>query len=168
MNKYLSTLGYMGPNILLALILFTFASQNLTSPYPYIYVVAWQILSHLTNVIMKNNIRAPRPDSDKDPQFANLKPTLENYLSIHKHYGMPSGHAQATVSELTFIALYFKKPLLTSIALLQTTLTLYQRYKTRRHSIKQLAAGSVVGMLAGLAFYYIYPRLISPRDITVL
>jgi membrane-associated phospholipid phosphatase len=168
MNKYLSTLGYMGPNILLALILFTFASQHLTSPYPYMYVVTWQILSHLVNVVMKNTIRAPRPDSDKDPQFAHLKPTLDNYLSIHKNYGMPSGHAQATVSELVFIALYFKKPLLTGIALLQTALTLYQRYKTRRHSIKQLAAGSGVGVLIGLAFYYIYPRLISPRDITVL
>jgi membrane-associated phospholipid phosphatase len=168
MNKYLSTLGYMGPNILLALILFTFASQHLTSPYPYMYVVTWQILSHLVNVVMKNTIRAPRPDSDKDPQFAHLKPTLENYLSIHKNYGMPSGHAQATVSELTFIAMYFRKPWLTTVALLQTALTLWQRYTTRRHSAEQLLAGSAIGLLVGLGFVKLYPKIVNADDITCL
>lgn len=168
MNKYLSTIGYLGPNILLALILFTFASQHLTSPYPYMYVVTWQILSHLVNVVMKNTIRAPRPDSDKDPQFAHLKPTLENYLSIHKNYGMPSGHAQATVSELTFIAMYFRKPWLTTVALMQTALTLWQRYTTRRHSAEQLLAGSAIGLLVGLGFVKLYPKIVNADDITCL
>ena len=153
MNKYLSTLGYQGPNILLALILLTFASQHLTSPFPYMIVIAWQILSHLLNVTIKNILRAPRPDSHKDPNFSQLKPTLANFLTIHRQFGMPSGHAQATVSELIFIALYFKQPLLTAIAFLQTALTLWQRYQTRRHSTKQLAAGSALGLVVGLAFY---------------
>ena len=153
MNKYLSTLGYQGPNILLALILFTFASQDLTMPFPYMAVLAWQILSHLLNLTIKNILRAPRPDSYKDPHFADLKPTLDNFLTVHRQFGMPSGHAQATVSELTFIALYFKQPLLTAFAFLQTGLTLWQRYETRRHSVKQLAAGSIIGGGVGFAFY---------------
>ena len=168
MNKYLSTVGYLGPNILLALILFMLASQHVTSPYPYMYVTAWQILSHLSNVIMKNTLRSPRPDSDKDPQFANLKPTFVNYLSIHKNYGMPSGHAQATVSELTFIAMYFRKPWLTTVALLQTALTLWQRYTTRRHSAEQLLAGSAIGLLVGLGFVKLYPKIVNADDITCL
>jgi membrane-associated phospholipid phosphatase len=66
---------------------------------------------------------------------------------------MPSGHAQAVVSELTFIALYFQKPWLTGVAALQTALTLWQRYATRRHSLTQLAVGSALGLLVGLGFY---------------
>jgi membrane-associated phospholipid phosphatase len=159
MNKYLSSLGYHGPTILLGLILSTFASQHITNPYPYLFVIAWQFMSHLLNVTIKNTLRAPRPDSDKDPQFANLKPTLKNYMSIHKHYGMPSGHAQATLSEFTFIVLYFKKPWLTAVALSQTLLTLWQRYTTRRHSAAQLAAGSALGIVVGLVFYKIYNKL---------
>jgi membrane-associated phospholipid phosphatase len=153
MNKYLSTLGYQGPNILLALILMAFASQHLTSPFPYMIVLAWQILSHLLNVTIKNILRAPRPDSHKDPNFSQLKPTLANFLTVHRQFGMPSGHAQATVSEFIFIALYFKQPLLTAIAFFQTTLTLWQRYETRRHSAKQLFAGSALGLAVGAAFY---------------
>ena len=167
MNKYLSTLGYLGPNILLALILLTLAQHQITNPYSYAIVIGWQFLSHLLNVILKNTIKAPRPDSDKDPQFANLKPTRENYMTIHKHYGMPSGHAQATVSELTFIALYFKNPMLTAFALAQTLLTLWQRYQTRRHSAEQLAAGSALGLLVGLAFLKGFPKL-NREEITVL
>jgi len=159
MNKYLSLLGYHGPNILLCLILLTFAYQHETNPYPYLVVVAWQFTSHLLNVTIKNILRAPRPDSDKDPQFANLKPTLKNYMSVHKHYGMPSGHAQATLSELVFITLYFKQPWLTAAALSQTALTLWQRYTTRRHSAEQLAAGSALGIVVGLVFYKIYNKI---------
>jgi membrane-associated phospholipid phosphatase len=156
MNKYLSLLGYLGPNTLLALILITFASQRISTPYPYLAVLAWQILSHLLNVTLKNSIRAPRPlDSDKDIQLKPT-PTFANYLTIHRQYGMPSGHAQACVSELTFIALYFKKPLLTCFALTQTALTLWQRYATHRHSVKQLIAGSVVGLVVGLVFYRVF------------
>ena len=154
MNKYLSILGYQGPNILLVLILYLLAfHQHITAPAAYIAVLAWQLASHLINVIIKNILQAPRPDSEKDPNFTNLKPTLANFLTIHREYGMPSGHAQATVSELVFIALYFRQPFFTAFAFLQTGLTLYQRYATRRHSLEQLLTGSSVGVLIGLVFY---------------
>jgi membrane-associated phospholipid phosphatase len=165
MNKYLSNLGYQGPNILLVLILLSLASPHRTSPYPYLIVIVWQMLSHLINVILKNTIKAPRPDSDKDAQFANLKPTLKNYLTIHRHYGMPSGHAQATLSQLVFIILFFKKPWLTLVASTQTCLTLWQRYTTRRHSLEQLAVGSILGIVIGVIFYKIFNNY---NDITIM
>ena len=169
MNKYLSMLGYLGPNSLLALILLTFAYQHVSNPLLYAVVIAWQIVSHFINVSVKNILRAPRPDSDKDPNFGHLKPTFANFLTIHRHYGMPSGHAQATVSELTFIALYFKQPALTALAAAQTLLTLWQRYETRRHSAKQLLAGSALGLAIGLGFYLLFQKIIPEKDrITVL
>jgi len=159
MNKYLSKWGYHGPNILLFLIFIGFIQEEVTSPVPYLIVIVWQFLSHLLNVTIKNTLRSPRPDSDKDPQFAHLKPTLKNYMTIHREYGMPSGHAQATFSELIFIILYFRKPWLSVVALMQTLLTLWQRYETRRHSVEQLVAGSALGILVGLIFLRVYPSL---------
>jgi membrane-associated phospholipid phosphatase len=154
MNKYLSEIGYQGYNILLILILLALAYNHVTNPFIYAAVIAWQILNHLLNVTIKNILRAPRPDSNPE-EFAKIKNSvsLNNYLTIHKHFGMPSGHAQAVVSELVFIMLYFNKPILTAVAALQAGLTIWQRYETRRHSIPQLIAGSALGIIVGLAFY---------------
>ena len=155
MNPYLSVLGYQGPNTLLVLILIAY--YFLPNPHPTLFfypaVLAWQFASHLLNVVIKNTLKLPRPDSKPDEMRNKL--TWKNYLTIHRNFGMPSGHAQATVSELTFIALYFKNPWLTIFALLQTGLTLWQRYTTRRHSVKQLAAGSLIGVGVGVLFYVI-------------
>ena len=151
MNKYLSTIGYQGPNTLLLLILLMFALTNKASLKLYAIIIAWQFASHLLNITIKLILKAPRPDSDKDPQFPHLKTTFKNFLIVHRNYGMPSGHAQAVISELTFLALYFKNPIVTAIAAAQTALTLYQRYITRRHSIEQLLTGGAIGIVVGLA-----------------
>jgi membrane-associated phospholipid phosphatase len=166
MNKYISSLGYQGPNSLMILILLTFAYQNVKNPYFYAVVIAWQFLNHLINITIKNTLKLPRPDSDKN--FSHLKPTLENYLTIHRNFGMPSGHAQSVISELVFIALYFKNPYLTIVALVQTLLTLWQRYESRRHSIPQLIAGSTLGVFIGSYFYYLFLKLfyIAEADMT--
>jgi membrane-associated phospholipid phosphatase len=154
MNKYLSMLGYHGPTTLLALILIMLAVTHSTRLlYLSGLVIAWQIISHLLNITIKNILKAPRPDSHKDPQFINLMPTFNNFLTVHRNFGMPSGHAQAVISEFTFIALYFRNPALTAIAAVQVALTLYQRYAKRRHSLVQLFAGSVIGLGMGVALF---------------
>ena len=157
MNKYLSNIGYQVPNTLFALIILSLAFlKNISKPNLYIAVLIWQFASHLLNVVIKNTLKLPRPDS-KPEEFNEMRNTLtwKNYLTLHRNFGMPSGHAQATVSELTFISLYFKNPWLTTFALLQTGLTLWQRYTTRRHSVKQLAAGSLIGVVVGVLFYLV-------------
>ena len=52
MNPYLSTIGYQGPNILLAIIIVNLAWQHNTNPTIYLAVVGWQIASHLLNVVI--------------------------------------------------------------------------------------------------------------------
>ena len=162
MNIYISHIGYHGPNTLLLLILIMLViitkSINI---YLYIYVIVWQIISHFINIIIKNTLKHERPDSDKDEKFKNLTPTIYNYLIIHRNFGMPSGHAQAVMSELIFIILYFQNPVLITIAIIQTGITLWQRYATRRHSIKQLIAGSVIGIIVGISFYKIFQFITS-------
>ena len=173
MNPYLSQLGYQGFNILFVVIIIAFYYyKHITNPLVYLSVLVWQFSSHLLNVIIKNTLRMPRPDSydkkahgdndcenlDNSQYFNKIKNsvTWKNYLIIHRNFGMPSGHAQAVVSEFIFIALYFKKPLLTLVSFAQVALTIYQRYATRRHSIKQLVAGSSIGVLVGVGFYHLF------------
>jgi len=154
MNKYLSEIGYQGYHSLLMLILFALAYNHVTNPFLYAAVIAWQLLNQVVNITIKNSVKAPRPDS-QPAEFAKIKNSvsLKNYFVVHENFGMPSGHAQAVVSELVFIMLYFNTPILTAIAALQAGLTLWQRYETRRHTIAQLVAGSVVGIISGVAFY---------------
>jgi membrane-associated phospholipid phosphatase len=158
MNKVLSTIGYQGPNILLVAIIIIFLYNHINNPYLYLAVIVWQITSHLINVIIKNTLRLPRPDSEPT-EFAKIKKSVnfKNYLIVHREFGMPSGHAQATVSELTFLALIVNylnlTPLITAAALVQTLITLWQRYTTKRHSAMQLLAGSLIGIMVGVAFY---------------
>ena len=160
MNKYLSFIGYQGPNTLFLFIILALTYLNdVTSTTLYIAVLLWQFASHLINVIVKNILKLPRPDTydndKKGDEFTKLQNSItwKNYLIIHRNFGMPSGHAQAVMSELTFLVLYFQNPLLTSAALAQVALTLYQRYNKRRHSIKQLATGSLLGIIVGASFY---------------
>lgn len=166
LNPYLSQLGYQGPNILFVFIIIAlYYYKHLTNPYIYLSVLIWQLASHLLNVVMKNTLRLPRPDShDQDASiFQKIKNnvTWKNYMTIHRNFGMPSGHAQAVVSEFTFLTLYFKKPLLSLVALAQVGLTLYQRYALRRHSITQLLIGSVLGGVIGFGFYYGFKRYVT-------
>ena len=177
MNQYLSAIGYQGPNTLLAVILLSLAIP-LVSPanaamhatamhatamhvpfYLFAAVIGWQFISHLINIVIKNTLKYPRPDS-KPEEFNKLAETVnwKNYLIIHRNFGMPSGHAQSTVSQLTFIWLYFQNPWLTALAALQTGITLWQRYSLKRHSGKQLAAGSLMGLTVGFAFYLIITK----------
>mgnify|MGYP005991456967 CR=1 FL=1 len=156
MNSYLSKIGYHGPNTLLVLIIIMLLmNKEDQTIYLIGIVIIWQICSHLLNITIKNTLRYPRPDSHKVENFHELVPNALNYLTIHRNFGMPSGHAQAVISEITFIALYFKNPYLLVASAIQSVITLYQRYATQRHSIKQLATGSIIGVMVGIVFYKI-------------
>ena len=160
MNYYLSTIGYQGPNILLVLILIMLIiKEKRVSIYLIGIVIIWQMCSHLLNVCIKNTLRYPRPDSYKNDDFDNLVPTLFNFLTIHRNFGMPSGHAQSVLSELTFLSLYFKNPFIIGIASIQTIITLWQRYETKRHSPIQLFVGGVLGIGVGIIFYMVFPKI---------
>ena len=169
----ITRIGYYGPIILLGVIIFfiTFPRMILPVSIPitvipliYVYIVLWQMISHLLNVIIKNTLKAPRPDS-KLEELKSINPCLKNYLTIHRQYGMPSGHAQSVCSQLVFLALFFNNQILTILAAGQTVITLWQRYYDERHSLKQLLVGSMIGIGMGYIFYKIIMTLFSSKDI---
>lgn len=165
MNYLLKQIGYLGPITLLILILVMISTTNQAhNIYLYMYVIAWQVLNQFSNIVIKNTLKHPRPDSTLNKDFKLLTPTMYNYFSIHRKFGMPSGHAQQVFSELTFITLYFRNPIITTISIIQSCITLWQRYSTRRHSIKQLAVGSLIGILSGVIFYKLTPLMVNNKN----
>ena len=147
MNKILSQLGYFGPLTLFILTNALMVKRGVTSPMSYFAVLAWQILNLELNHLLKIMIRKPRPYGGTDVNF------LDRLDS--KNYGMPSGHAQQVFSEFTFIALAFRDKSATLFAAAQSLLTLAQRYSHKKHNIRQLVVGSVIGSAVGLGFYHV-------------
>jgi membrane-associated phospholipid phosphatase len=90
--------------------------------------------------------REPRPENPLE--FTSF----ESYKN-EERYGMPSGHAQSV-----FFSIVYLYNIHHSIYLLLSTMfvgfiTLYQRWKYRRHTIQQLIVGSAVGSIFAWSIY---------------
>ena len=109
-----------------------------------IYVVG-ALCNMKINTILKGWIREPRPK--------NQIPYIDHEFTGAHVYGMPSGHAQLCLFNVTFLWLsLIQRPKMWWILYISlgiSILTLYQRWKYRRHTIEQLTAGSLVGILLG-------------------
>ena len=82
----------------------------------------------------------------------SLNVSIEKYKN-EERFGMPSGHAQSIFFSIVYLYnLKHSIPLLFS-NLFIASLTLYQRWKYRRHTVEQLASGSVIGGLFAWAVY---------------
>jgi len=100
----------------------------------------------LSSKILKQFIKEPRPDGPLH-YFKN-----ESYLYTNEeNYGMPSTHATLVAFSLSYFYLSLIKsatiPFIISVAVY--ALTLYQRWKYRRHTILQLFAGTILGFTVG-------------------
>ena len=159
-------IGNTGPiNLLILIIGIISTTAQAYNMYLYICIILWQLVNQLINIIIKNTLKYPRPNNYKTQGFKSLTPTIYNYFVIHRSFGMPSGHSQTVMSELTFIIFYFKNPFITIISIIQSYITLWQRYSSNEHSINQLAVGGVIGIIIGIAFYKIVPFIISHNEI---
>lgn len=129
-------IGYYGPVILFAL---TFYYLLKRPTYLIIFTIG-SIANTFLNRALKSAWREPRPRGQIE--FIDHK-----YLTGPEQYGLPSGHAQASFFALAF--LFFSngpQAVLYTMSLL-CAVTLYQRWVYRRHTIKQLALGSLIGTL---------------------
>lgn len=148
--QFIDYIGYNGPVILFAST-FYFLLQRI--PYVIAFTIG-SIINTFSNEFLKNIFREPRPP--------NQIPFIDHDQLIGPHYyGFPSGHAQSCAFSIAFLV--FTKGPETAIYFMTAIFitTLYQRWKYRRHSIKQLAAGTIIGVLFAwiihyLTEYYIY------------
>ena len=67
---------------------------------------------------------------------------------------MPSGHTQSIFFSIIFIYLALKDIKIISIYLFIALITMYQRVLFKEHTVLQVVAGSIAGVLFGGFIYY--------------
>lgn len=145
MEKIIDYIGFFGPHILFITSLFVlwkqFIQYNDTFLYGYIFFL---FISKFINKLLKIIIKDPRPNGGK-----NIIDNEDRFYKGIEQYGMPSGHVQSCFFSLTYLYLVKKSPLLLMIELFITSLTFYQRWKYKRHTLLQLSIGSIIGLILG-------------------
>ena len=137
-------IGYYGPVILFAL---TFYYLIKRPPYLMMFTIG-SIASTLLNRVLKSTWREPRPRG----QITFID---NNNLTGAEQYGLPSGHAQASFFALAFLFFSNGPQAVLYVMTLLCVITLYQRWKYRRHTVKQLALGSLIGTLFAYALVFL-------------
>jgi membrane-associated phospholipid phosphatase len=129
-------IGHYGPPILFALTCYSLFHRNV---YLLVFVIG-SMVNYMINIFLKETIREPRPENPLE--FIDSHNLIGN-----NYYGLPSGHAQITLFSLTFFYLTngYERIYTLFVMTCITIITLYQRWKYRRHTIKQLYVGSIIG-----------------------
>ena len=145
MENIVDYVGFFGPHILFITSLFILWKQFIQYTDYYLYgYVFFLFVNKFINKLVKLLIKEPRPKGGK-----NIIDNEDRFYKGIEQYGMPSGHVQSCFFSLTYLYLVKKSPLLLMIELFITSLTFYQRWNYKRHTILQLCVGSIIGILFG-------------------
>jgi membrane-associated phospholipid phosphatase len=143
MIEVIDFIGYYGP-----IIMFSITFYFLLNRIPYLVVFIFgSIANTILNKVLKNVFREPRPKGQ-------LPFIDQDHLIGVEQYGLPSGHAQSVFFSLAFLFFANGPQAVLYCMVLLSFLTLYQRWKYRRHSVKQLAVGSLTGII--FSYFLIY------------
>jgi len=114
-------------------------------PYLFAFILG-TFFNTIVNSILKMIIKQDRP--------RNPVHYIDDAGITGPHiYGMPSGHAQSTFFAITYLYLVKGPPTFIFISLFIGILTLYQRWSFRRHTIEQLIAGLIIGVIVANIVY---------------
>jgi len=119
-----------------------------------VFIVVFLMSGWLNHTLLKNYIYDPRPKESK----AFL---ATEHIKLHTN-GMPSGHAQLTAFSLVYAYLLTGRRFYESLALFG--LTIFQRYIYKNHTLAQLVAGSVLGIVTAYATIY-FLKFVKKRKI---
>ena len=168
LNIFIHNFGKMAPLLLFVNSLYLLWHKN-NLFYYYVYGI---FLNSILNLVLKGIIKEPRPS--EDPKLFNiaLKHSIRfKFVNGYPHdiFGMPSGHVQSAFFSTFFIYLALKDIRITIGYLLISLLTMYQRVLFKAHSVIQVLAGAIVGILFGgfihlMAQQKIMGRLRAKKD----
>ena len=146
-------IGLYAPIILFFLSLFLL--RNMTK-YLSFFVVGF-IFNNILNIVLKLLIKEPRPTTDQ--KAIEIGVVNGARISFDK-FGMPSGHAQNCGYCLAFIIMTLNNHFITTLYLLLSVISLFQRYLNNNHTILQLFIGLIVGTFFGCLTYNIANKYI--------
>ena len=155
-DTYVQYVGFYGPIIIGLINIFYLWPQKF---YLSVYIV-FLFLNVFINKGLKLILQDPRPKPNGG-DFDDIK----NYTGAEQ-YGMPSGHAQSAFFSIVFLYLVTGYVEVSLVLFFITILTLYQRWKSRKHTFMQLLAGSFVGGIIGFIVYSLsktYKQTFSDR-----
>ena len=134
MKHLLDYIGKTGPSIIVLIAIFCLVKQL---PILWMFLLFWAV-NRALNTALKVLIREKRPHP------------LARYKNEFSYWGMPSGHAQSAGYCVSF--LYFTRisQLWYAICGGLAAFTLWQRYYSEAHTMKQLLVGFVVGIAVGV------------------
>jgi membrane-associated phospholipid phosphatase len=155
MNIYLF-IDYIG--LYAPIILFFLSIFLLRNIYKYLsFFIGGFIFNNILNILLKLLIKEPRPTTDQKA----IEIGIVNGARIgFDKFGMPSGHAQNCGYCLTFIIMTFNNPFITTLYLLVSVISLFQRYLYNNHTILQLIIGLVIGTFFAYLTYIIANKYI--------
>jgi membrane-associated phospholipid phosphatase len=138
-------IGYYGPLLLLITTIFLIWSRTRL----LLLYISFFIVNSYLNKAFKLLIREPRPDGQI--LFNNYELSTGS-----ERYGMPSGHAQSVAFSAMFSYLITKSPKILMGSSFIAAITIYQRYKFKRHTLGQLFVGTILGGLIAVLCNKIY------------
>jgi membrane-associated phospholipid phosphatase len=150
-NNIFDTIGFNGPIIVGIITIYQLLKRKL-------YLIAFFIFYYFNTFIneeLKMYIKQERPKDGKN--YSN-----ENNSGAHV-YGMPSGHAQSVFFSLTFLHLVIQSEILLIINLFIASLTMYQRWSYKKHTIEQLIAGAIAGVFIAYISFRITKKYLEQR-----
>jgi len=147
--KLLDLVGFYGPFVIA---MSTISGLWYQTIYLRGYLVLF-VLNSIVNKVLKQLTRDPRPPGGKSI-------VDEQYDGADK-YGMPSGHAQSVWMSSVFLYLVNGSFGTALFHFFLIILTLYQRWKYKRHTTEQLLVGSFVGGVLAVLCYHILTKFIT-------
>ncbi len=139
-------LDYLGQMSVSYFLIINLVISNVYKNDLFFFIIITDILSEILNIILKGIIQEPRP---------------KNQIKFNNHkagyYGMPSGHAQNAIFQSLILCYQLNSIYSYIFSIIVCTLTFYQRYKYRRHTLSQIFFGGLTGLLFG---YFCFDNLL--------
>ena len=148
--KIFDHIGYYGPVIHFFMNIYMLQNR-------FVYMISYSfffIVNTGLNKLLKISFREPRPENPV--HYADFEK-----LTKEEYYGMPSGHAQSIFYSISFLYFINRQLDVLLVSFFLGTLTIYQRWKYRKHTFAQLMMGLIVGATFGGSIYYMTNRYLQ-------
>lgn len=141
---FFDNIGFYAPIILIFTNIY-----SMWKNYTYtIFYIIFIFLNEGFNRYLKLLFKEPRPIG-----YGDNTELGRPYKGAHL-YGLPSGHAQSVFFSLIYSWCVLESPYIFMFELFICLVSMYQRIKYKRHSLKQVIIGGIVGTAVGYVSYY--------------